>query len=595
MSGSRNVLNVARSLSGRAWQARLAHDREALAIAERHQLPEVLGRVLAGRLVLQDQVAAYLKPTLRGLMPDPSVLSDMEVGAERIARAIKVGETIGIIGDYDVDGISSTALLAQYLEAAGLKPLMHIPDRLTEGYGPSTAAVESLKAQGASLLLTLDCGAAAHRPIAHARGLGVDVVVVDHHPAGEELPPAVAVINPNRQDDVSGLGQLSAAGVTMMLMAAVNRCLRRAGFWAARGGEPDLLAGLDLVALATVCDVMPLVGLNRAFVAQGLKVLASRHRPGLAALADAARLNRRPDVHALGFALGPRINASGRVGSAHAALRLLMTDERGEAAALAQELERMNRQRQSIELDVVEAAQFQAQTALERDPDALILIVAGDNWHPGVLGLVAARLKERHGRPAIALSLDRDAGTASGSGRSIPAVDLGRAVRAAAEAGLLDKGGGHAMAAGLTLATARLEELREFLSAAVGAGGARIGLPALELDGALTASGATLDLLALIERAGPYGSGNPEPVFAFPAHRVAYADCAGADHVRCTLIAGDGTRVKAVAFRSLGTELGEALVSERAKPLHVAGRLSLDDWNGRHAVQLFIDDAAEIV
>jgi single-stranded-DNA-specific exonuclease len=595
VSGSRNVLNVARSLSGRAWQARLTHDREALAIAERHELPEVLGRVLAGRLVLLDQVAAYLKPTLRGLMPDPSVLSDMELGAERIARAIKAGETIGIIGDYDVDGISSTALLAQYLEAARLKPLMHIPDRLSEGYGPSCSAVESLKAQGASLLLTLDCGAAAHRPIAHARGLGLDVVVVDHHPAGEELPSALAVINPNRLDDVSGLGHLSAAGVTMMLMAAVNRSLRRAGFWAASGGEPDLLAGLDLVALATVCDVMPLVGLNRAFVAQGLKVLASRHRPGLAALADGARLNRRPDVHALGFALGPRINASGRVGSAQAALRLLMTADRGEAAALAQELECMNRQRQAIELDVVEAAQAQAQGELERDPDAPILIVAGENWHPGVLGLVASRLKERHGRPAIALALDRDAGTASGSGRSIPGIDLGRAVRAAAQSGLLDKGGGHAMAAGLTLATTRLEELREFLSAVIAEAGARIGQSALELDGALTASGATLDLLTLIERAGPYGSGNPEPVFAFPAHRVAYADCAGADHVRCTLIAGDGTRIKAVAFRSLGTELGEALVSERAKPLHVAGRLALDDWNGRRAVQLFIDDAADIV
>lgn len=595
MNGSRHVLNVARSLSGRAWQARLTHDREALAIAERHELPELLGRVLAGRLVPLDQVSAYLNPTLRALMPDPQVLCDMEAGAARIATAVRVGETIGIIGDYDVDGISSTALLSQYLEAAGLQPVIHIPDRLSEGYGPSCAAVDSLRSQKASVLVTLDCGAAAHGPIAHACGLGLDVIVVDHHPAGEELPSALAVINPNRQDDASRLGHLSAAGVTMMLLAAVNRFLRHAGFWTARGGEPDLLAGLDLVALATVCDVMPLIGLNRAFVAQGLKVLATRHRPGLAALADAARLNRRPDVHALGFALGPRINASGRVGSGVAALKLLMTSDRAEAASLAQELERMNRQRQTIELDVVEAAQAQAQTALERDPDAPILVVAGETWHPGVLGLVASRLKERHGRPAIALALDTTTGRASGSGRSIPGIDLGRAIRAAAEAGLLEKGGGHAMAAGLTLATTRLEELREFIGAAITEGGTAIGQRALELDGALTASGATLGLLALIERAGPYGSGNPEPVFAFPAHRVAYADCAGADHVRCTLSSGDGTRIKAVAFRSLGTELGEALVSERAKPLHVAGRLALDDWNGRRAVQLFIDDAAEIV
>jgi single-stranded-DNA-specific exonuclease len=432
--------------------------------------------------------------------------------------------------------------------------------------------------------------------MAHARASGLDAVIVDHHPAGEELPEACAVINPNRQDDVSGLGYLAAAGVTMMLLAGLNRRLRRQGYWGATS-EPDLLAGLDLVALATVCDVVPLTGLNRAFVVQGLKVMADRRRPGLAALADVARLTRRPDVHALGFVLGPRLNAAGRIGDARLGLELLTTRDRGRAAALAQELERLNRERQKIELAVVDAAHDQATAALERDPALPLLLVAGENWHPGILGLVAARLKERFGLPALALGLERGGDQASGSGRSVTGVDLGRAVRAAASAGVIVKGGGHAMAAGLTVERARLDKLRAFLAAAlsqVGEAGETPSPWTLDVDGALSASGATLDLLGLIERAGPYGSGNPEPVFALPAHRVVHADAAGADHVRCTLAAGDGTRLKAIAFRALGTPLGEALLSERAMPLHLAGRLCLDDWNGRRAVQLFIDDAAEV-
>jgi single-stranded-DNA-specific exonuclease len=594
VNAARPVLNVSRSLSGRAWRARLDHDRDALAICQRHDLPDLLGRVLAARRVPLDAVAGYLNPTLRALMPDPMVLSDMDAAVDRLARAVETGERIGIIGDYDVDGMASSALLALYLEAAGTAPLVHIPDRLTEGYGPSPAAVSALRDKGASLIVTLDCGVAAHQAIAHATECGLDTVIVDHHPAGEDLPAASAIVNPNRQDDLSGLGYLAAAGVTMMVLAALNRHLRQRGFWGARA-EPDLLAGLDLVALATVCDCVPLTGLNRALVTQGLKVMADRQRPGLAALADVARLSRRPDVHALGFVLGPRLNAAGRIDNGRLGLELLMTRDRGKAAALAQELERLNRERQKIEMAVVDAAEAQAAAALERCPDLPFLLVSGENWHPGILGLVAARLKERHNLPAFALGLEPGADAASGSGRSVAGVDLGHAVRAAAAAGVIVKGGGHAMAAGLTVERARLEDLKAFLGAALIEAGPPAGQWMLDVDGALTASGATLDLLALIERAGPYGSGNPEPVFALPAHRVAYADPVGADHVRCSLVAGDGTKLKAVAFRALGTPLGEALLARRSGPLHLAGRLSHDDWNGRRAVQLFIDDAAEVM
>jgi single-stranded-DNA-specific exonuclease len=593
VSGDRHVLNVSRSLSGRAWRARLDHDRDALAICQRHDLPDLLGRVLAARSVPLDTVTGYLNPTLRELMPDPDVLADMDAGVDRLARAIAAGERIAIIGDYDVDGMASSALLALYLEAAGAAPLIHIPDRVTEGYGPSPAAISALKGQGASLVVTLDCGVAAHEAMAHAGACGLEAVIVDHHPAGEDLPDACAIINPNRQDDTSGLGYLAAAGVTMMLLAGLNRRLRQQGVWSATP-EPDLLANLDLVALATVCDAVPLTGLNRAFVIQGLKVMGERRRPGLVALADVARLTRRPDVHALGFVLGPRLNAAGRIGDARVGLELLMTRDRGRAQTLAQELERLNRERQKIEMSIVDAAQDQAADALRRCPELPLLLVSGANWHPGILGLVAARLKERFGVPALALGLEPGGEVASGSGRSVAGVDLGRAVRAAADAGVIVKGGGHAMAAGLTVDRTRFGELQAFLADAIVGAGQAPSDWRLDLDGSLSASGATLDLLGLIERAGPYGSGNPEPVFALPAHRIAYADAVGADHVRCTLAAGDGTRLKAIAFRAMGTALGEAMLSARAMPLHFAGRLSLDDWNGRRAVQLFIDDAAEV-
>ena len=433
----------------------------------------------------------------------------------------------------------------------------------------------------------------AHDPLAHAAGLCFETVIVDHHQVSDTLPEAMAIINPNRHDDVSGTGYLCAAGVTFMLIATINRALRDAGWWSDQRPAPDLLDWLDLVALGTVCDVVPLTGLNRAYVTQGLKVMAARGNIGLAALADAARLNRRPDVHALAFVLGPRLNAAGRIGSAMLGLDLLTATDRGRAMTIAQQLEKLNRDRREIELQIVASAVRQAEAALGETASLPALVVSGENWHAGVLGLVASRLRERFRLPALALGHQPGETIANGSGRSIPGVDLGAVVQVAVEKGILAKGGGHAMAAGLTIELGKIGELRAFLETEL-AGDVRTAhdAAALEIDGALTASGVTLELIELLERAGPYGAGNPAPVFALPAHRIAWADSAGADHVRCTLQAADGARLEAIAFRALHTPLGETLLSERQRPLHVAGRLSINDWGGSRKPQLMIADAA---
>ncbi len=593
-AGPAELLGVARSASGRAWRTRLASNRDALAIAERHELPEILGRVLAGRRVDLDNVEGFLNPTLRTSMPQPSALRDMELGAERLARAIMQGEKIAVISDYDVDGIASAALLTRFLRAAGSDAETHIPDRITEGYGPSEAAVRDLHGRGATLLLTLDCGVLAHDPLAKAAELGLDVVVVDHHQPGEDLPAALAVINPNRLDDLSGAGYLCAAGVTMILVAATSRLLRKLGWYGANRPEPNLLQWLELVALATVCDVVPLVGLNRAYVVQGLKIMARRENVGLAALADVARLTRRPDPYALGFVLGPRLNAAGRVGQASLALRLLLTADRGEASSVALELERLNKKRQAIEMRVVDEAAAQAEAALGKERAGPVILVSGENWHPGVLGLVAARLKERFQLPSFALGYPRGGMMASGSGRSVAGIDLGAAVRAALDAGILVKGGGHAMAAGLTISRERIGELRDFLEQRFASASDALARHWLDVDAVVTASGATLDLIELLEQAGPFGAANPPPLFALPAHHVVYADAAGTDHIRCTIASADGTQLKAIAFRALGTGLGELLLSERQHPLHFVGRLVIDEWNGGRRPALHIEDASPI-
>jgi single-stranded-DNA-specific exonuclease len=592
--GQRFFLNVAKSVTGRAWRARSLDERVAQAIAQQHDVPEILGRVLAARGVGLEDVELYLNPTIRRLMPQPAALTDMEKGAARLADAIMAGESIGIISDYDVDGVSSAALVMRFLRAAGSDARIHIPDRLSEGYGPSAAAVADLAAKGTRLLITLDCGVLAHDPLAHAADLGLDAIIVDHHQAGETLPQATAVINPNRHDDLSGMGYLCACGVAMILIAVVNRVLRQRGWYGAARPEPNMLQWLELVALATVCDVVPLKGLNRAYVTQGLKIMARRENPGLAALADVARLKRRPDPYALAFMLGPRLNAAGRVGHANLALELLLTPERGRATEMAMELETLNRERQAIELAVVEGAYAEAEASLGRERRLPVLVAAGEGWHPGVLGLAASRLRERYNRPSLVLGYARDALHAAGSGRSITGVDLGATVRAALAQGIIVKGGGHAMAAGLTVERVRLADLRLFLEEQLAHAANLIDERSLEIDGALSASGANLDLIELLEQAGPYGAANPAPVFAFPAHRVVYADSAGSDHIRMTLASSDGSRIKAIAFRALGTDLGELLLSERQHPLHVAGRLVADDWGPVRTPSIHVEDVAEM-
>ncbi len=588
-------LDVKQSIRQQAWVPRLENSRNALAISQRYGLSEIVGRILAGRGVELDDVDIWLNPTLRDLMPAPETVVDLVKGAERIVEAICNSEQIAVLGDYDVDGISSTSILVQFLKSAGAEPLRHIPNRVKEGYGPSIFAVEKLQGEGASVLVTLDCGTASHEPLARAKELGLDVVVVDHHQVPEELPQTFALINPNRNDDLSGLGNLCAAGVTMMLIATLNKILREKDWWNDQRPTPDILQYLDLVALATVCDVVPLTGLNRAFVRQGLRVMANRKRIGLVALADGARLVRQPDVYALGFIIGPRLNAAGRIGSAMIGVDLMNCDNRGEANAIAQQLENWNRERQAIELGVVDQADMQAQAAMGKTGNLPALVVAGQGWHPGVLGLAAARLKERYKVPSFVLGIAKDSGEATGSGRSIKGVDLGGAVQAAVKAGIVKKGGGHAMAAGLSIAEDRIGDLRAFFEETlVEETELAQKNQSLKIDAALTASGATIALIEQIETAGPFGAANPSPMFAFPAHRVVYADIAGTDHVRCTLAAADGSRIKAIAFRVADTDLGEMLLTERSMPLHFAGRLAINDWGGRREPQLFIEDVARV-
>jgi single-stranded-DNA-specific exonuclease len=587
-------LGVESSATGRAWRDRLdaRGAARALAIAQRHDLPELLARILAGRNVEVDAVEAFLDPTIKRSMPDPNVLTAMPEAAARIADAVQRGETVAIFGDYDVDGATSAAVLARFLRRAGIEPLIHIPDRLFEGYGPNVEAVRALAARGATLLVTVDCGTTSIEPLVQARALGVDVVVIDHHQADEALPPALAIVNPNRRDDLSGLGYLAAVGLTFMTVVATNRLLRSRGYWTADRPEPDLLSFLDDVALGTVADVVALTGLNRAFVAKGLIALRQRNRVGHTSLMDVARLNGPPEAWHLGFLLGPRINAGGRIGRADLGVRLLLEDDPVEAARIAAELDRLNRERQMIEMDTVAQAEAEAMAALGIEEKGAVVVTAAEGWHPGIVGLVAARLKEKFGRPAFAIALE-PGGIGTGSGRSIPGVDIGRAVRRAVAEGLLEKGGGHAMAAGVTVRKAALAQLRAFLEAMLAADVA-IARRAngLLIDGAVSASAANVELVAMIERAGPFGSGNPEPVIALPAHTIVYAEEVGQAHIRVRLKSADGAYVNAIAFRAGGQKLGAALLQNRGRQVHAAGSFALDRWQGEERVQFRLTDIA---
>jgi single-stranded-DNA-specific exonuclease len=587
----RPFLDITSSVTSRAWVDRLdaTTARTASAIGQRSDIPDILARVLAGRGVGIDEAQVHLEPTIRALMPDPSTLTDMDALAERLARAITDHESIALFGDYDVDGACSCALMTRFLRHFGLDPQVHIPDRIFEGYGPNVAAMDKLIDTGATLIVTLDCGTTSDGPIAHARNRGVDILVIDHHLSDHDLPPSTALVNPNRPDDISGLGYLCAAGVTFMVLVAVNRIMRNRG----DTGLPDLLKLLDLVALATVCDVVPLTGLNRAFVVRGLEVARRGEKPGLSALGLAARINGPLNPYHLGFLIGPRINAGGRIGDAALGTRLLALDDEHQAMVIAAQLDELNGERQRIEVEAVEQACATAEAEIGTGEGPPVLVLASADWHPGIVGLVAARLRERFDRPTFAIALHPD-GTGTGSGRSMPGVDLGSAVIEAVESGLIPKGGGHAMAAGVSLRPGDLAAFRAFMAEKLGPGvRAARAASALKIDAALSARGATLDLLHNIERAGPFGSGNPTPVFAFPSHRARFPQVVGkGGHISFSLASDDGARLKAIAFRAAGTPIGEALLRDGDQPLHFAGCLSLDHYQGREQVQFRLTDIA---
>lgn len=596
MDGSadpRGFLGVERSLRGLRWRERGGDARLGLTLAQRLGVPEIVGRILAGRGVAESEAERYLMPMLRDALPDPLSFKGMAEAVARLVDAVRNGETIAIFGDYDVDGATSSALLKRFLESAGGKVRVYIPDRQREGYGPNAPALLKLKAEGAAVAITVDCGVTAFAPLTAAAEAGLDVIVVDHHVAEPALPCALAVINPNRLDESGAYGNLAAVGVAFLLAIAINRALRQAGHYASRA-EPDLMTLLDLVALGTVCDVVPLTGLNRALVAQGLKMMRQRSNIGLAALADTARLAERIDAYHAGFILGPRVNAGGRVGAADLGTRLLSTDDAVEARQIAVELDRLNDERRQIEARVLDEAIAEVEAAEDKAP---LIFVAKQGWHAGVIGIVASRLKERYGRPALVATIDN--GIAKGSGRSIGGVALGAAIIAARQAGLLVNGGGHAMAAGFTVETGKLGALRDFLAAHIAEVlGGQKPVAELGVDGALACAAATPDFAALIERMAPFGTGNAEPRFAFANLRVLRATLVGKEqsHVSCVL--GDGAgmgRLKAIAFRAVESALGPALLRSQGAGFHIAGHVRADNWQGREGVQLLIDDAAPAI
>ena len=516
----------------------------------------------------------------------------MDRAAERIAVAIMRNEVIGIFGDYDVDGATSSALLKRFIGKLGGRTIVYIPDRIKEGYGPNATALLKMANEGASLVLTVDCGTAAFAPLEAAHEAGLDIIVIDHHAVEPKLPVALAIINPNRMDDESGQGHLAAVGVVFLLVIAVNRVLRQKGFYNA-SAEPDLMVWLDLVALGTVCDVVPLVGINRALVKQGLKVLSRRANVGLAALSDVGGVDEKPGSYHLGFVLGPRINAGGRVGSPALGSLLLTTENNAEAKQIAIQLDALNGERRDIEQVVLSDALNQMKN--ERESSGSVAFVAGKGWHPGVVGIIASRLKERFNRPACVISISEDDDIATGSGRSVSGIDLGAAVIAAHQAGIIDKGGGHRMAAGFTLKPARLDDFQNFLNDRVNIQIKEAGIvPTLRFDGSMTTAGASLETAEQLEELGPFGSGNAEPRFVIPSAQIVYAERVGEDHVRCTLESAGRGHLSGISFRSTDRPLGQTLLSAKGRPMHVAGRLRINNWRGQNSAQLLIDDAQPI-
>ena len=585
-----HVLGVKRSIAGRAWHWRggsMDFDGDPRGLGS-----EIVSQLLMTRGVARDDIARHARPTMREFLPDPSEFRDMERAAQRIASAIVAREKITIYGDYDVDGATSAALLVDLLRSLGVEAEYYIPDRLLEGYGPTGEALVKLAETGSSLIVTVDCGAMAHEALTMARDVGVDVIVVDHHKCSADLPPTAALVNPNRLDEgdlAASHGHLAAVGVAFLLAIAVVRTLRAQGFFEQRP-EPDLMGLLDLVALGTVADVAALHGLNRAFVAQGLKVLARRERIGMAALLDASRLKRAPIASDLGFALGPRINAGGRIGESTLGVRLLTTRDPEEARAIAEQLSALNEERRAIEAEVQEAAEAQ----ISGQHNMAVQVVSGHGWHPGVIGIVAGRIKEKTGKPVIVIALDDATGNGKGSGRSIGGVDLGAAIIAARESGLLVAGGGHAMAAGMTIDEAKLSAFAEFLNDRLAKTVDRASANrAMQLDLSIAPGGLTPDLVETLESAGPFGVGWPAPRVAVGPVRVIKADIVGKDHLRVIAGGDDGRSFKAIAFRAGETEMGQTLLHRSAgRRFHFAGRVKIDDWGNRPSAELHFEDAA---
>jgi single-stranded-DNA-specific exonuclease len=582
------MLSYTTTASGLAWQLRREDARLALAIAQQHGVSELLAGILVGRNVALDDVPKFLSPTLRDYLPDPFHLRDMDKAVARLMQAIKAHESIAVFGDYDVDGATSTGLLAEFFATIGQPITPYIPDRQLEGYGPTVAAFEKLIDGGTKLIITVDCGTLAHEPIAYAKTRGVDVIVLDHHLSSGALPDACAIVNPNRVDETSPHTNLAAVGVTFLTLVALNQKLRADGFFV-QHAAPNLLTMLDRVALGTVCDVMPLTGLNRAFVAQGLKVMAQRGNLGLAVLSDVARMDEAPNVYHLGFLLGPRINAGGRVGKSSLGVELLTATDEAEAARIAATLDVHNLERQAIEAGVSE----QAFALAEQQRNLPVIMVAGQGWHQGVIGIVAGRIKERFSRPAIVLSLENGMGKASA--RSVTGVDMGAAIHAGIAEGLIAFGGGHAMAAGFSAEEAKLSDLHRFLITRMEAQvNAYHEARVLRYDGTLSVSGASLETLEDISRAGPFGIGNPSPRFVVPHARIAHVAVMKEKHLRVTLADESGrTRLNAVAFQAVGTVLGEWLMRE--KNLHILGELKRNSWQGRESAQFMIDDVSKAI
>jgi len=587
-----HFLGVHRSIGGRRWRARPAAELTVREIARRMDLPEPLARALASRGITADTAENYLRPTLKALFPDPSSFLGMDEAARVLIDAFESGRKTIVFADYDVDGASSAAQLVRWWRANGRELPIYVPDRLTEGYGPSPAAFRHLREAGYELVVTVDCGAAAYDALTAAGEIGLEVVVIDHHLMRETPPAARALVNPNQLGCGSGEGVLAAAGVTFVLLAALNREARRRG-WFAERAEPDLRQWLDLAALGGICDVTQLVGFNRALAAQGLKVMSAWGNPGLKALMDVAGAKGPASVFHAGFILGPRINAGGRIGRADLGARLLATDDPAEALSLAQELDALNAERKNVETEIQDAAIANIEAGANFDPTAPAIVVAEEGWHPGVIGIVASRLRERYRRPVVVVGLDRASDIGKGSGRSQPGVNLGRAIQAAFDEGLLLAGGGHAMAAGLTLRPSAIPEFRAFLCERLA--GEMVEAEAddaLEIDALVTPGAAARPLYDAFRAMEPFGPGNPEPVFALADVRVERVTPMRGGHLRCTLVGPNRASIRAIAWRSADTPIGARLMAGGGS-LHAVGKLKPDDWNGRNTVELEIEDLAD--